>query len=106
MVLIPTVFDVHTYSFTKRLLIVFALPIWYAISAIYSYIINNWLLKTKLIALGSCTGLVLLLMSIHKPLYPILDKVSHSETEVIKWSGVLSSISLAALIQIIQLVTY
>jgi hypothetical protein len=88
LLLIPVAFSVQNNSFWKGSLHFSALHIWNTISVVVVYFTDPGILDSRLIALGTCVGLILLLTLVHKPIYPYLERISHTETKEIQWSAI------------------
>lgn len=93
-------------SFCKRYLITTSISVYFLLSVIYTSIFNLSVLDNRLIAFFSTIIFNLLLTTIYKPIFPFLDRLSHTNTSSISWSAVKIALGLAFGIIIIVLVFF
>lgn len=88
-------------SYWKRLLISLGYGLYFTISVIYVSFFDPSVLFNRIIALISATGFTVLLMSLYKPAFPYLDRISHTETSRVSWAAI--GIALGAALVIISI---
>jgi len=86
LLLLPLENVSHRDLFWKRYLITTAISFYFLLSVIYTSIFDLSVCDNRLIALFSSIVFNLLLTAIYKPIFPFLDRLSHSETSPISWS--------------------
>ncbi len=80
--------------------------LYFVTSVIYVSIFDPGVFVNRLIALIAATGFTMLLMSIYKPVFPYLDRISHTETKIVNWLDVGIALGAAFTIIIIDLVFF
>ncbi len=96
----------HRDSFGKKYLITTSISFYFLLSVIYTSIFALFVLDNRLIAFFSSIVFSLLLTTIYKPIFPFLDRLSHTKTFQIGWSEVKIALGSALGIVIIVLVFF
>lgn len=87
MLLLMPLVNVSSHdSYWKRVLISSGSILFFIFPVIYVSIFVPNLLENKLIPLSSAIGFNFLLMALYKPVFPFLDRISHTDTSTINWS--------------------
>jgi hypothetical protein len=102
LLLLPLENVSHRDLFWKRYLIATSISFYFLLSVIYTSIFALFVLDNRLIAFFSTIVFNLLLTAIYKPIFPFLDRLSHTETSPISWSVV--TIALGSALGIILVV--
>jgi hypothetical protein len=93
-------------SILRIILISIGFSIYFVISVIYVSIFDPGVFVNRLIALISATGFTMLLMSIYKPAFPYLDRISHTETTRVSWGALGIAFGAALAIIVIDLIFF
>ncbi|MFX1569241.1 MAG: hypothetical protein ACFFCV_12830 [Promethearchaeota archaeon] len=93
-------------SFWKLLIILSGFPLYFIISVTYVFIFDPDVLTNRLIALLTTIGLTLLFASIYKPIFPYLDRISHTDTSKFNWSTIIIAFGAAAAIISVDLIFF
>jgi len=96
----------HRDSFRKKYLITTSISFYFLLSVIYTSIFALFVLDNRLIAFFSSIVFSLLLTTIYKPIFPFLDRLSHTKTFQISWSEVKIALGSALGIVIIVLIFF
>ena len=101
MLLLMPLINVSSHdSYSRRVLILSGSILYFTFSVFYvSRFVPN-LLENKLIPLFSAIGFTVLLMALYKPVFPVLDRISHTEISKVDWSAI--TIAFGAAIAIIS----
>ena len=75
----------HRDLFWKRYLITTSISVYFLLSVIHTSIFDLSVLDNRLIAFFSAIVFSLLLTAIYKPIFPFLDRLSHTKTSPISW---------------------
>jgi hypothetical protein len=115
LLILSVVYDVPKTELWKRLMINgLAIPIWYIVRAIYAaFMITNVgplypilvLFEASMIAAIVSVGAVIILTILHKPIFPKLEQISHTDTRELEWKAVWLSMGLAAIMILIFTLT-
>ena len=106
LLLLPLENVSHRDLFWKRYLITTSISVYFLLSVIYTSIFALFVLDNRLIAFFSSIVFSLLLTTIYKPIFPFLDRLSHTKTFQISWSEVKIALGSALGIVIIVLVFF
>lgn len=106
LLLLPLENVSHRDLFWKRYLITTSISVYFLLSVIYTAIFALFVLDNRLIAFFSTIVFSLLLTAIYKPIFPFLDRLSHTKTFPISWSEVKIALGSALGIIIIVLVFF
>lgn len=93
-------------SYLKRFLITTSISLYFLLSVIYSSIFDTNVLENRLIAFSSTILFNLLLTSLYKPIFPFLDKLSHTDTTPVSWFAIKIALGLTVGIVTIILVFF
>ncbi|MFX1380284.1 MAG: hypothetical protein ACFFA4_14445 [Promethearchaeota archaeon] len=106
LLLLPLENISNHHSFWKLISISLGFSLYFLTSVIYVSIFDPSVLFNRLIALISATGFTIMLMIIYKPVFPYLDRISHTETKTVNWLDVGIAIGAASIIIIIDLIFF
>ncbi len=106
LLLLPLENVSHRDLFGRRYLITTSISVYFLLSVIYTSIFALYVLDNRLIAFFSTIIFNLLLTAIYKPIFPFLDRLSHTERSPISWSVVAIACGSALGIIIIVLVFF
>lgn len=101
-------------AFWRKLLIILAgIPMFLLGAVIYVALLGSssmapagLVLQRRIIALVASVILLLVITSLHKPLFPILDRISHTHPAQVSWRDTLPAVGLGAAIFVLQLVFF
>ncbi|MHA2035122.1 MAG: hypothetical protein ACW98X_01735 [Promethearchaeota archaeon] len=96
----------HRDVFWKRLLITTSISVYFLLSVIYTSIFDASTLEWRLYAFFSALGFSILLTAIYKPIFPYLDRLSHTETTSIPRSAIIIALGSALGIIIFVLIFF
>ena len=96
----------HRDPFRKRYLIPLSISVYFLLSVIYTSIFDIDVMENRIIAFFSSIIFSLLLTAIYKPIFPFLERLSHTETSPTSWSVVEIALGSALGIIIIVLVFF
>lgn len=106
LLLLPLVNISSRDSYLRRILISIGFILYFIFSVIYVSIFDLNVLDNRLIALLSVIGFNFLLMALYKPVFPFLDRISHTDTSIVNWSAVAIAFGSALTIIVIDLVFF
>jgi len=106
LLLLPLENVSHRDLFWKKYLITTSISFYFLLSVIYTSIFALFVLDNRLIAFFSTIVFNLLLTAIYKPIFPFLDRLSHTETTPISRSAIIITLGSALGIIIIVLVFF
>lgn len=66
----------------------------------------GWVLQRRIIALVASLILLVGITALHKPLFPILDRILHTHPAQVSWRDTLPAVGLGAAIFVLQLVFF
>jgi len=106
LLLLPLENVSHRDSFWRRYIITSSISVYFLLSVIYTSIFATYVLDNRLIAFFSTIVFNLLLTAIYKPIFPFLDRLSHTETSPISWAVIIIALGTALGIIIVVLVFF
>jgi len=106
LLLLPLINISSRDSYLRRILISIGFILYFIFSVIYVSIFDINVLDNRLIALFSAIGFNFLLMALYKPIFPYLDRLSHTDTSTVSWSAVIIAFGAALTIIFIDLVFF
>lgn len=106
LLLLPLVNISSRDSYLRRILKSIGFILYFIFSVIYVSIFDLNVLDNRLIALFSAIGFSFLLMAPYKPVFPFLDRISHTDTSIVNWSAVAIAFGSALTIIVIDLVFF
>ncbi len=106
LLLLPLENISNHHSVWKLITVSLGFSLYFITSVIYVSIFDPSVLFNRLIALISATGFTIILMAIYKPVFPYLDRISHSETKTVNWLDIGIALGAAFTIIIIDLIFF
>lgn len=99
-------------SWRKLVVFLAGIPLLLLAAVVYLMVVGSsseypsYVLQNRQIALGASVALVAALASLHKPLYSLLDRMSHTRVAHIAWRDTLPAIGLCSAVIAFQLVFF
>jgi len=99
-------------SWRKLLILLAGIPMFHLSAVIYLTVVGSsptpagWALQNRLVALGASIILMLVLTTLYKPLFLLLDRISHTSPAQLSWSDTVPAVSLGVAVFVHQLMFF